>query len=194
MRGVIQTAEQVRAWLDGRRTMLRVPITRISGFGPVTEFQPSETPGYDWTFRCPRMLWQDFVDADLLKRCPLGAVGDTLFVKESYRQHKHIGMKFLDEPIATNDLPEYRRIGAGRMSRMLSRVEIVIESILVERLQAISEADAVAEGMTPRPIEPYDCLDDPRDQYALAWDKSNKHHPWASNPWVFAATCRRVKP
>lgn len=43
----------VRATLDGRKTQMRIPIARVKGIygGAVTEFQKSDTPGYDFAMR-----------------------------------------------------------------------------------------------------------------------------------------------
>lgn len=72
------------------------------------------------------------------------------------------------------------------MPRWASRITRGIVAVRVERLQDIGEADAIAEGMKPRPAEPYDCMDDPREQFRFRWDSINaKRAPWASNPWVW---------
>lgn len=77
-RAIILRDWEVRAVLKGRKTQLRRPIS-------LTQFQPSDTPGYDWTFRCRRGLWQDYRNADFLaKFCPHGRPGDRLWGRETW--------------------------------------------------------------------------------------------------------------
>lgn len=77
-RAIILRDWEVRAVLEGRKTQLRRPIS-------LTQFQPSDTPGYDWTFRCRRGLWQDYRNADFLaKFCPHGRTGDRLWGRETW--------------------------------------------------------------------------------------------------------------
>ena len=77
------------------------------------------------------------------------------------------------------------------MPRWASRITLKIAEVRVERLNDISERDAIAEG----------ChvgigagnWRNARHQYEELWDSINaKKHPWASNPWVWALTFRRV--
>jgi hypothetical protein len=84
MRPIIFTGESVRAILDGRKTQTRRVINSLIVFGPVTELQRSSTPGYDWTFRDRRLLWND-ISAQRLRGCSTyGAVGDRLWVREGW--------------------------------------------------------------------------------------------------------------
>lgn len=88
------------------------------------------------------------------------------------------------------------------MPRWASRITLEVTDVRVERLQAISEADAIAEGIeyrdgcwgtwdaagahtcggSPDPIEAYRCL----------WLNINGAGSWDANPWIVAVTFRRV--
>ena len=61
----------VRGILGGIKTNTRRPINRLLGFGKITEFGPSDTPGYDWHFRDRRVLWNDLRTASGDGRLPL---------------------------------------------------------------------------------------------------------------------------
>jgi hypothetical protein len=88
------------------------------------------------------------------------------------------------------------------MPRWASRLMLEITEVRAQRLQGISEEDAVAEGCPGTNvvwkhsviIGPY--TDDgelPSEEYHRLWDSINgKTHPWESNPWVWAITFRRV--
>lgn len=79
-----------------------------------------------------------------------------------------------------------------------SRIELdLTEPVRVEPVQAITEADALAEGVEgyhdPTDVPP--CADDTaREVYAALWDRINPSAPWPSNPVVRVLTFRRVVP
>lgn len=65
--------------------------------------------------------------------------------------------------------------------RWASRITLAIESIRVERLQSITEADAIAEG-----VESLGRVTEPRGAYAALWNSINEDRaPWTANPWVW---------
>lgn len=95
--------------------------------------------------------------------CPYGAPGDELFVKETWRtKSQWDGLKPSELPIANEfmvspfiayaaDGPSRDLHGKTRVSifmpRWASRITLEIEGVRVERLQDISEEDALAEGV-----------------------------------------------
>ncbi len=98
------------------------------------------------------------------------------------------------------------------MPRWASRITLEITDVQVGPLQEISEEDALAEGIldwggaspyrfthvthdemerTQRPVELFETA---REAYAKLWDTINgKTHPWASNPWVWAISFKRIE-
>jgi hypothetical protein len=85
------------------------------------------------------------------------------------------------------------------MPRWASRITLEVTGVRVERLQDISEEDAIAEGIRsftkdgslykncwsdmgmPWRDMPYTA----KEAYQILWDRINgKKYPWASNPWV----------
>jgi hypothetical protein len=87
------------------------------------------------------------------------------------------------------------------MPRWASRITLEITDVRVERLQDISEADAIAEGMYTNEAAikklglPADikltgsCV----DKYRIVWESINgKKYPWSTNPWVWVVEFRRV--
>lgn len=88
------------------------------------------------------------------------------------------------------------------MPRWASRITLEITDVRVQRLQDISEADARAEGVDAR----MDSLRNKPDYdhnarlgaypvtaFSRLWDSLNdKRAAWASNPWVWAITFKRV--
>jgi len=84
-RSLILFPHEARAALAGTLGLVVRPVTSVVGIGSVTEFQPSDTPGYDWIMRNGRVLWNDLENKDLLDRCPLGAPGERLRCRETWR-------------------------------------------------------------------------------------------------------------
>lgn len=77
MKSICLKAEEVHSLQSGPVTLYR-PIKH-------KEFQPSQTPGYDWTFRY-RSCWNDFTTENLLaskKHAPY-KVGMELIVREAF--------------------------------------------------------------------------------------------------------------
>lgn len=83
------------------------------------------------------------------------------------------------------------------MPRWASRILLEIVSVRVERLQDISEADALAEGVKHCEAE----LDTggnwyaPEELYSMLWTKINGwgDSGWNTNPWVWVVEFRRVE-
>ncbi|AJR24527.1 hypothetical protein [Sphingobium sp. YBL2] len=88
------------------------------------------------------------------------------------------------------------------MPRWASRLTLTVSEVRVERLQDISEADAIAEGIEARGVGVLwgwiDYLEtnpnvtrhfaDPRRSYASLWDSINGPGAWEANPWVVAVS------
>ena len=128
-------------------------------------------------------------------KCPYGKPGDILWVRETFYKHRHIGMKFSDEYEALPDnlKPYYRKCSPIFMSKWASRTTLKISDVRVERLQEISEEDAIGACKANRG-------DDAISEGILAvasfadiWNSINQEkHSWASNPWVWVIDFERV--
>lgn len=73
------------------------------------------------------------------------------------------------------------------MPRWASRGLDEIVSVRVERLQDISEEDALAEGIT------HSTLNDPRVEYRWLWESINGQGSWDLNPWVWVIEFKVLK-
>jgi hypothetical protein len=85
------------------------------------------------------------------------------------------------------------------MPRWASRITLEVMGIRVERVQQISYADALAEGVwRPGPDADPDQVDqeyDAKFEYRKVWDEINAERGfgWDSNPWVFVIEFRRIE-
>jgi hypothetical protein len=77
------------------------------------------------------------------------------------------------------------------MPRWASRLTLEVTGVRVERLQEISEADAIAEGIPAFKPSPSKI---PRLHYASLWDSLNakRGFGWDKNPWVWVVEFKRV--
>ena len=88
------------------------------------------------------------------------------------------------------------------MPKSASRLTLTITGVKIERLQDISEADAIAEGVELERCcgSPHregfpsgSCcgqpdMTDPVEEYRTLWNSINGPDAWDANPWVIALT------
>jgi hypothetical protein len=180
------------------------------------DFEPSTTSGYAFDWRDKRGQWNSTTTAETLALCPY-PVGSRAWVKQRLvrsefaggtvaygtsgmiaynRGHHAMGR---DLPIAWPWKPAV--LGAMYCPRWASRITLEVESVRVERLADMTEADAIAEGVTPcggRWLVPGTATErrTAREAFEALWDSINGAKPgasWADSPWVWAITFRRVE-
>lgn len=170
-----------------------------------------------WRWRGPKPQVGDWIEqyqtdvddhASTLVKCPYGKVGTHLWVRETWMpfDRDHGPEKYAYRASTTEDGENIRReyIACGRkyqwrpsihMPRKASRITLEITEVRVERLQAISEADAKAEGIREMAI---DCKPGHyfREMFQELWQSINGKRPgcdWQSNPWVWAISFRQIE-
>jgi hypothetical protein len=137
---ILFSGAMVRKILDNRKTNTRRPVK-------LRDFAPSDTTGYDWTFRDRRALWQDYRHADLLARVAPCRAGDRLYVRETFSQAQTVIYYRADE--AGLLPPGEKWTPSIHMPRCAARIWLRVERVRVERACDISEVDAQAEGFDP---------------------------------------------
>jgi len=122
--------------------------------------------------------------------CPFGRIGDRLWVRESFRlfnsskecgcSESPCGCPCNGTPIyrATHDDGESKWKPSIHMPRSACRIILEIANVRVERLQDISEGDALAEGI-PELVK----CKSPADEFRMIWEDTGGE--WNSNPWVW---------
>jgi hypothetical protein len=195
-RPILMSAPMVRAILAGTKTQTRRVVKgqalewlRPGGFTP--EFTADPANGL----------------------CPYGQPGGMLWVKEAWRTDR-----FYNE-LAPSQLPkasgirfeaskdswsavDHERVGKLRssihMPRWASRITLEVTGVRLERLQDISEADAIAEGIEKvgedwknygDPMAP--CIL-PRTSYVTLWASIHGFGSWDANPFVWVVEFRRI--
>lgn len=190
-RPILFSAPMVRALLDGQKTQTRRLIKKPATLNALAVFGP-------------KFLLQRG-NLDLINY----AVGDRLWARETWRPvhsgDRSQGARYrADHPDDWRDQTVWRP--AIHMPRWASRLTLIVTDVRVERLQDISEKDAVAEGIdgagnilertwydyeSPLDLDglPARVYSDPRRSYASLWDTLHKPgQRWTDNPWVVAIT------
>lgn len=164
-----------------------------------------------WYFRgAKQSCWDSYETAAELvaHHCPYGQPGDQLWVREAWSHdaesldqcrasHEDIMGGGFHGPYyrATEVAPDTLRWKPSiRMPRWASRITLEITGVRVERLQNISEAEAIAEGASLS--EGGHCPEPEFQSHTLGfwrlWDSINGPSSWASNPWVWVIEFKRT--
>lgn len=176
----------VRAILAGRKTQTRRPARPQPPAG--RSITPCAWSGTEWAFGDDPHVVDPAGCSCYPVRCPYGEPGDRLWVRETWAISGHYrdGPRYEYRAFPA-DGEHFRSVGAWKpsihMPREACRLVLEITDVRAERLQDMTEADAVAEGVADRA------------EFAAAWDATYPYAClWAWNPWVWAITFKQVKP
>ena len=95
--------------------------------------------------------------------------------------------------------PTWWKRSSKFMPRQASRIRLTVTGVHVERLQDISEADALAEGIVQwgdgygLPDGSHFHASDPRQSYFSLWEAINGPGSVEANPWLWIIEFERVK-
>lgn len=226
-RGMIFNAEMVRVLLDDRKTQTRrimkpqpEPCPRGGHWWPSNVFKTMLH--VEEEMQNGKGGWGGLVgDA-----CPFGDVGDRIWVRETFQGplFDYEQMESYLEDSSKFEKPEFCQYAADgkpapeyydaddnlrhgwrpsiHMPRWASRILLEITDVRVERLNAISEEDARAEGIIDGGClncgepEPCGCANpepDATDAFAYLWQSIYGQENWNANPWVWVIEFKRVK-
>lgn len=145
-RGILFSGEMVKAILENRKVQTRRLVD--SKTGPDFVQIRGRGPLFD-----PRI---DAHQVQMLERCPHGFAWDRLWVRETWTPFSDGSARVLyaaDAPARSDEWEKWRTQGEERwrpsifMPRESSRITLELTGVRVERLQAITEEDAKAEGV-----------------------------------------------
>lgn len=222
-RPILFSAHEVRATLDGRQTQVRRivkhPIpSNIKSVVPYSNKQGNLVYGWSWGVSEKLGAVTELVNM----KCLYGKPGDRLWVRETWQGPLFYGEIPYDWNSDKYKNPEYCYYRASghscdftdaddnhverwspsiHMPRWASRILLEVVNVRVERLNDISEDDAVAEGVEPWVIgeglwRDYSLEPDQeeagsppmtsaRDSYKTLWESLNGPGSWDLNPWVW---------
>ena len=218
-RPILFSAPMVRAILDGRKTVTRRIVKPVGNDDAFVLLDHGK--GF-WPYRSDDGESSITADGNETPHsCPYGRSGDRLWVREAFHGYHW------DKPRAV-----YRADGERQrvrtqiesyevghwtpsihMPRWASRITLEIVSVRVERLQNISEEDAIAEGVYCENVivssyyanghhevgecryffhgGPDEGFESAVDAYTALWDSINGEGSWEKNPWVWVIEFKR---
>lgn len=226
-RPILMSAPMVRATMRAKSPKTQ---TRRCVKAPRWAAEPLNVEGYDdGRFGALASVSGCFSDLP----CPYGQPGDRLWVRETWRQSLDRLNKRLLVGYRADQDDDYFDVRESRpcdfptigwrpsifMPRAFSRILLEITEVRVERVQDISEEDAIAEGIqseymivgvncnggrhaedqalrffvhdTPDESDQFECAG---DAFASLWDSINakRGFGWDVNPFVWAISFRRI--
>jgi hypothetical protein len=227
---ILFSGEMVRAILAGRKTVTRRVIK------PQPDIDTDTRWRYDGIDAEDGGHWIELLSSDgmptekykcVADKCPYGEVGDRLWVREKFRL---VDFEYVDDWNASvqcgadmelgprlHDLDDDSGIKTGwrpsiHMPRAASRITLEITDVRVERLQDITEDDAISEGMllyhewetaeykkvvneahengTKPPLG-----FSPRQRFIHLWDAlyAKRGYGWNTNPYVWVISFMVIK-
>jgi hypothetical protein len=208
-RPLVLRQNEVASVLLDKKTQHRLPI-KLIGFREAAEI------GFDYAYLDDDSYWQNLQLGDPELRCPLGQIGDLLWVRERWYCSQLDGSPVVgyDTDLASHGQADYRAVLPPRgtlffthnfgkwrspmhMPRWASRILLEITNVRIEPLDHISPADARAEGPDINgPIgnlSAYAKIDPHIYHYAREWEK--RYHPnndWYST-WVWVIEFKRAE-
>ena len=197
-RPILFSGAMVRAILEGRKTQMRRAVKLPADADDVSYWTTPTgrsqvgyaDPGVNyWTTR-----------GNHIDPCPYGQPGDRLWVRETFYPSPCDIPTFCGFYRATDEERDVKWKPSIFMPRALSRITLEVVGVRVERLQEISEADAIAEGIVPLWLDGSPIRHDGtgaicRSHFQNLWDSINGKRAdaaWADNPWVWVVEFKRI--
>lgn len=199
-RGMIFNGEMVRAILAGRKTQTRRAVSdrhlhMIDMASQAGECYPLDSGTDHSNSQSYYREW-----------CPFGTVGDRIWVRETFatlepgsyepvkpqqgycQELRYAATDRLAK--SDSDIRGYKWIPSLHMPRWASRILLEITDVRVERLNSISDCDAIREGCSAADMKSGDCM---ADVFARLWASIYGEENWEANSWVWVIEFKRVE-
>jgi hypothetical protein len=198
---ILMSAPMVRATLEDRKGQTRRIVQHV----------PPGTERFEQDRLNPREWWprKGALNVGPPIRCPYGARGTVLWVRETWAPRDNLALRELDRRhvfYRADDETHYATDGKWRpgihMPRWACRLRLRVKDVRIERLQEITEADARAEGLPlPEPMKARIngkvgevTFMEARVAFVYLWNAINgDREPWDRDPFVFVVSFERIK-
>ena len=216
---ILFSGEMVRAILEGRKTMTRRVVkpqnifacegkyifdvvdqvlrcTHCGGwvakFDNRTAFLPPHCPG---DILYVRETWQSFFPEEVTPHHQQGARSFSGVPAETAKGHYMYFYYRADGEVPDN--PEREKanwLPSIHMPKVAARIFLRVKSVRAERVQDITEEDAIAEGMSKTLVDGVVFIS-AKGNFHVFWDSLNikRGYGWDTNPWVWVIEFERVK-
>lgn len=196
---ILFSTPMVQALLAGKKTMTR----RTKGLEKIsllaTEIVKWQKQS-DWVARF-KYKGEEKYEATNLIKCLYGQVGDVLWVRESFC--KDINNNYVFKTMfGVSDSFKWKP--SIYMPKAACRLFLEITNIRVERLQDISENDAISEGIEVLDGHSnyknylygdgmnYTYVKTPKLSFCTLWKSINGEESWEANPWVWVIEFKQI--
>lgn len=217
-RPILFSDQRVRALLIGQQTQTR-RIMKSQAFAPG---QDNHEGCYGFDVISNHLRGHHVMEmSDLSYQCPFGQPGDKLWVRETWRgpevpeeqlaeyaksplefRNAHYCHYRADSSAMVNAQDENANHAGWQtgihMPRWASRIDLLITSVRVEKIQDISDDDVMAEGVQTDShfLNNFFTMNSesiaPKAAYKKAWEKQYGSTSWEVNPWVWVIGFERV--
>lgn len=213
IRPILFSTPMVQAILNGRKTMTRrvVKENNIWCTAKLQDLDLENSEIMDSGIEFGKYLRVYHKDGDTRHRCFCKyEIGDVLWVRETWHPKRHsfpIGLPFEYKATAKEDgnpMDEPWKPSIF-MPKEACRLFLKITNVRVERLQDITEGDAIVEGVA-HVIDKitgycgydyinggYNLMTTPYNGFRSLWKKINGAESWEANPWVWVIEFERVE-
>lgn len=210
---ILFSTPMVQAILDGRKTMTRRAVKAMSMQDFLTPDLISSAPKCELVGNWIQLHHPKGGPLTCIK-CPYGQPGDILWVRETWQHTKVLGLNIEDENYGYvykadgqpwEDFEGWTWKPSIHMPKEACRIRLKVTDVKVERLQDISEADAIAEGIErvahygttgymlyTEPDAAYSDIDAVYSFESL-WQSINGKESWEQNPWVWVVKFERIQ-
>lgn len=232
---LVLQAPEILAILAGRQTQIRIPMQIQPNGHPTFEFK--DDPEWGRVAYWPGESEFDPFDC----HCPAGNVGDRIWILEDHwrgtgpgfgdhcliyaADNKPFWMPHSLDHFAFNDdgtvrEDQFARRPAVELNRINVRIELEVAAVRIEQLQAMSNSEIIAQGVTEELVHPPSGYDPDnfhppgvvgyvsglqsfpsgtiypmhREAMTELWDHLHPAETWSTNPYVWAVTFERTKP
>lgn len=222
-RPILFNGDMVLAVLGGGKTQTRRIVKRQPPEGEFAQtglYHPTITDRNGEYQPAAEVFGAFTQDGEWALKCPYGEPGDQLWVRETWRTDDSLNDKapstFSSWPVKYE--ADGKRLAHGafhgntngktrtsiHMPRWASRIQLEITGVRIERLNEISDAESIAEGIEQlgagwqryhrdpdAPVgQPFTL--NPKLAYRGLWESINGAGSWNANPWVWVIEFKRV--
>lgn len=197
---ILFNTEMVKAILEGRKTVTRRVIKpQIPNFAEVKLFGEKPTPFY-------------IFDGNQTELKPKYCIGDILYVRETWKKYdkmigtgsechleSFIGYKANDNTKVPSEFFESNWRPSIHMPKEAARIFLKVTNVRVERLQDITEEEAMQEGIIPNIDSFSNKLDKTSiELFSDLWNSTIKkqdldEYGWEANPYVWVIEFEKVE-
>ena len=183
MKGMLVRPELNQAIREGRKLVTR----RLGGLKEINK-EPDRWMEVSPQNNATDVLFTDKYHYGIWVK-PRYRVREVVYVKEAWAHRVNIGVDYevVYYKLNGSNIGDLKWRSPLFMPEWAARTFIQITGVRAERLQDITEEEAIAEGMTGLLYQKATgaLLTCARDVFQWYWDSINPNQKWASNPWVF---------